>query len=60
MKELLFTRYNLNKFIDEHMSSVLDDDRKYNIIWVRDFNILWKMIKNTLRKEAEKILLELL
>ena len=46
MKWLMFPEYNKNKFIDEYMVYVLDEDYKYNIIWIRYFNIGWIMIKN--------------
>ena len=32
MKWLMFPEYNKNKFIDEYMVYVLDEDYKYNII----------------------------
>ena len=32
MNELLFHKYNNNKFIDEHMAYVIDGDSKFNII----------------------------
>ena len=38
-RELLFTEYNKNIFIDGNMAYVLDVDEKYNIILGRDFNI---------------------
>ena len=38
IKELIFTEYNNNVFIDGQMVYVIGDDYKYNIILCRDFN----------------------
>ena len=35
----IFPKYNKNKFIDGHMSYVLDGNNKYNMILVRDLNV---------------------
>ena len=45
-KELIFTEYNTKKFINGRMIYVLGDNYKHNIIWGREFNIRWIIIKN--------------
>ena len=48
MKELIFSEYSKNKFIGREMVYVLGENHKYNIVWSRDFNTWWTMIKNNL------------
>ena len=45
-KESIFLEYNTNTFIDGHIIYVLGDSYKHNIIWGRDFNTRWIIIKN--------------
>ena len=59
MKELIFPKYNKNKYIYGHIYYVIDDNNPWSIIWGRDFNMWWIMIKNSLWSEATRDIIEL-